>query len=176
MAIKATITLTDGRKINLDLLPEYAENTVNNFIDLAKSGFYKGLVFHRVIPGFMVQGGGMDATLEGKDAGFRIKGEFSGNGVKNDLMHEAGVISMARTMVRDSASSQFFICVDDVPHLDGQYAAFGRVSDKESLDVAIAISEVKTCNVGYYADVPVTPIVIESVTVEDGDYPAPVRL
>ena len=176
MAIKATINLEDGRKINLDLLPEYAENTVNNFIDLAKSGFYNGLIFHRVIPGFMVQGGGMTETLEDKRTGFSIKGEFAANGVKNDLMHEAGVISMARTMVRDSAGSQFFICVEDVPHLDGQYAAFGRVSDEESLNVAIAISEVETCRVGYYSDVPVTPIRISSVTVEDGDYTAPVRL
>lgn len=176
MAIKATITLTDGRRINLDLLPEYAPNTVYNFIDLARSGFYEGLVFHRVIPGFMVQGGGMNATLEDKRTGFSIKGEFSGNGVENGLMHEAGVISMARTMVRNSASSQFFICVDDVPHLDGQYAAFGRVSDEESLNVAIAISEVKTCSVGYYADVPVTPIVIQKVEVEDGEFPAPERL
>ena len=176
MAIKATITLADERKINLDLLPEYAENTVNNFIALAKSGFYEGLVFHRVIPGFMVQGGGMYANLEGKEAGFSIKGEFASNGVKNDLRHEAGVISMARTMVRNSASSQFFICVDDVPHLDGEYAAFGRVSDDESLKVAIAISEVDTCRVGYYSDVPVMPITIKSVTVEDGEYAEPIRL
>jgi peptidyl-prolyl cis-trans isomerase B (cyclophilin B) len=124
----------------------------------------------------MVQGGGMNAALEGKDAGFSIKGEFAANGVKNDLMHEAGVISMARTMVRNSASSQFFICVDDVPHLDGEYAAFGRVSDEESLKVAIDISEVRTCRVGYYSDVPVAPICIKSVTVEEGDYPAPVRM
>lgn len=176
MAIKATIVLEDGRKINLDLLPEYAENTVNNFIDLAKSGFYEGLIFHRVIPGFMVQGGGMNERLEGKDTGFSIKGEFAGNGVENALMHEIGVISMARTMVRNSASSQFFICVEDVPHLDGQYAAFGRVSDEDSLKVAVDISKVDTCTVGYYADVPVTPIKIAKVEVEDGEYGVPQRI
>lgn len=155
----------DGRKINLELLPEYAPITVDNFIDLVKSGFYDGLCFHRVIPGFMIQGGGFiqENGLKEKKAPRTIKGEFAVNGVKNDLHHAPGVISMARTMVPDSASSQFFICVDDQAYLDAQYAAFGRVTDEESLQVAIDISNVETTSWSYYDDVPVKPIVMKKV-------------
>ena len=119
----------DGRKINLELLPEHATITVENFIDLVKSGFYDGLCFHRVIPGFMIQGGGFvyDDGLKEKKAPRTILGEFATNGVKNDLSHKRGVISMARTQIPNSASSQFFICHADATFLDGQYAAFGAV-------------------------------------------------
>ena len=155
----------DGRKINLELLPEYAPITVDNFIDLVKSGFYDGLCFHRVIPGFMIQGGGFvyDNGLQEKKAPRTILGEFATNGVKNDLHHAPGVISMARTIIPDSASSQFFICVDDQAYLDAQYAAFGRVCDEESLQVAIDISTVETTRWSYYDDVPVEPIVMKKV-------------
>jgi peptidyl-prolyl cis-trans isomerase B (cyclophilin B) len=162
---KVCIELNNGKKINIELLKEYAPISVENFIDLVKSGFYDGLCFHRVIPGFMVQAGGFiqEDGLKEKKAPRTIKGEFAMNGVKNDLHHAPGVISMARTMYPDSASSQFFICVEDLPHLDAQYAAFGRVADVQSLEVAIEISEVKTHSWGYYADIPVEPIVMTKV-------------
>ena len=162
---KVCMEFEDGRKINIELLPEYAPITVDNFIDLVKSGFYDGLCFHRVIPGFMIQGGGFtyENGLKEKAAPRTIKGEFAMNGVKNDLHHAPGVISMARTMVPDSASSQFFICVDDQAYLDAQYAAFGRVCDPESLQVAIDISVVPTKSWGYYDDIPVEPIVMKKV-------------
>ncbi len=168
--IKATIELTDGRKINLELLPEYAPISVENFVSLAKDGFYEGLCFHRVIDGFMIQGGGLAMTehgLEQKQAPRQIKGEFAQNGVNNTLHHGIGVLSMARTMVPDSASSQFFICVADCGFLDGQYAGFGRVADEESLAVALDIAKVETGRFMYYSDVPTTPIVIKSVTVTE---------
>ena len=154
---KVCIEFNDGKKINLELFPEHAPITVDNFIDLVKSGFYDGLCFHRVIDGFMIQGGGFvyDNGLKEKKAPRTIKGEFAMNGVKNDLHHGIGVISMARTMVPDSASSQFFICVDDQAYLDAQYAAFGIVSDEQSLQVALDIATVKTTRWGYYDDVPV---------------------
>lgn len=162
---KVCIEFTDGRKINLELFPEHAPITVNNFVDLVKSGFYDGLCFHRVIEGFMIQGGGFvyDNGLVEREAPRTIKGEFAMNGVKNDLHHGPGVISMARTMMPDSASSQFFICVDDQAYLDAQYAAFGCVCDEESLQVAIDISSVKTTSWSYYNDVPVEPIVMKKV-------------
>ncbi len=162
---KVCIEFTDGRKINLELFPEHAPITVNNFIDLVKSGFYDGLCFHRVIAGFMIQGGGFvyDNGLVEKQAPRTIKGEFAMNGVKNDLHHGPGVISMARTMMPDSASSQFFICVDDQAYLDAQYAAFGCVCDEESLQVAIDISAVKTTSWSYYNDVPAQPVVMKKV-------------
>ncbi|AYD39989.1 peptidylprolyl isomerase [Clostridium fermenticellae] len=121
-----TIEMENGKKIDIELYPDVAPNTVNNFISLVKKGFYNGVVFHRIIPGFMIQGGDPEGTGMG-GPGYSIKGEFSGNGFKNDLKHEKGVISMARTMAPDSAGSQFFIMTDDAPHLDGQYAAFGKV-------------------------------------------------
>ena len=168
--IKATIELTDGRKMNLELLPEYAPISVENFVSLAKSGFYEGLCFHRVIDGFMIQGGGMKMTeygLEQKKAPKTIKGEFIQNGVNNTLHHAPGVLSMARTMVPDSASSQFFICVADCGFLDGQYAGFGKIADEESMKVAVEIGKVETGRIDYFSDVPLEPIVIKSVTVTE---------
>lgn len=165
---KVCFELNSGKKINIELYPEHAPISVENFLDLVKNGFYDGLCFHRVIPGFMIQGGGFIAENDGltdKKAPRTIKGEFAMNGVKNDLHHGPGVISMARTMFPDSASSQFFICVDDVPHLDAQYAAFGKVCDEESLENAIAISAVNTHSWGYYDDIPNDPVVIVKATV-----------
>lgn len=125
---KACIEMENGKTMTLELYPEIAPITVKNFVDLAKSGFYNGLIFHRVIRGFMIQGGDPDGTGCG-GPGYSIKGEFSSNGVKNDLKHTRGVISMARSMMPDSAGSQFFIMHEDAPHLDGQYAAFGKLTD-----------------------------------------------
>lgn len=121
-----TINMEDGGVIKAELYPEIAPNTVRNFIDLINRGFYDGIIFHRVIPGFMIQGGCPEGTGTG-GPGYSIKGEFSRNGFKNDLKHSRGVLSMARTMIPDSAGSQFFIMVADSPHLDGQYASFGKV-------------------------------------------------
>ena len=164
---KICMELNNGKKINVELCPEHAPISCENFLDLVKNGFYDGLCFHRVIPGFMIQGGGFtqDGALKEKKAPRTIKGEFAMNGVKNDLHHAPGVLSMARTMFPDSASSQFFICVEDLPHLDAQYAAFGRVADEESLVNAIEISLVKTHSQGYYDDIPVEPIIMEKVYV-----------
>ncbi len=121
-----TITMSSGQKITLELYPEVASNTVANFIDLIQKGFYNGLIFHRVIPGFMIQGGDPEGRGTG-GPGYRIKGEFSSNKVPNDLKHARGIISMARSGHPDSAGSQFFIMHQDSTHLDGQYAAFGKV-------------------------------------------------
>ena len=128
-----TINMEDGGVIKVELYPEVAPNTVKNFISLINKGFYDGIIFHRVIPGFMIQGGCPQGTGMG-GPGYSIKGEFSRNGFKNDLKHTRGVLSMARTMIPDSAGSQFFIMVEDAPHLDGQYAAFGKVI--EGIEVA----------------------------------------
>lgn len=122
-----TIEMESGKKIEVELYPDTAPNTVNNFISLVNKGFYDGLIFHRVLPGFMIQGGDPQGTGIG-GPGYSIKGEFSSNGVTNDLKHTEGVISMARSMDPDSAGSQFFIMDADAPHLDGQYAAFGKVT------------------------------------------------
>ncbi|MBU5592188.1 peptidylprolyl isomerase [Clostridium sp. MSJ-4] len=121
-----TIELNNGEIIKIELFPEIAPNTVRNFVSLVDKGFYDGLIFHRVIPGFMIQGGCPDGTGMG-GPGYSIKGEFAANGFKNDLKHEKGVISMARSAHFDSAGSQFFIMVENAPHLDRQYAAFGKV-------------------------------------------------
>ena len=123
-----TIEMENGGVIKAELYPEIAPNTVNNFISLIKSGFYDGVIFHRVIPGFMIQGGDPQGTGMG-GPGYCIRGEFSDNGFKNELKHTRGVLSMARTMDPNSAGSQFFIMVGDAPHLDGDYAAFGRVTN-----------------------------------------------
>lgn len=123
-----TINMENGGVIKAELYPEVAPNTVKNFISLINKGFYDGVIFHRVIPGFMIQGGCPDGNGMG-GPGYSIKGEFTRNGFKNDLKHSRGVLSMARTMVHDSAGSQFFIMVQDSPHLDNQYAAFGKVID-----------------------------------------------
>jgi len=121
-----TIDMENGNSIKIELYPETAPNTVRNFISLASSGFYDGVIFHRVIPGFMIQGGDPEGTGMG-GPGYSIRGEFSANGFKNGLKHDRGVISMARSNRPDSAGSQFFIMVENAPHLDGQYAAFGKV-------------------------------------------------
>ncbi len=128
-----TIEMANGGKIKLELYPTFAPNTVNNFISLVQKGFYNGLIFHRVIPGFMIQGGDPQGTGIGSP-GYSIKGEFAANGFPNNLIHERGVISMARSVMPDSAGSQFFIMVKEAPHLDGNYAAFGKVI--EGIEVA----------------------------------------
>lgn len=163
-----TITMADGSVMKAELYPEVAPNTVNNFISLVKKGFYDGLVFHRVIRGFMIQGGDPQGTGMG-GPGYSIKGEFSYNGFSNDLKHTPGVLSMARAMDPNSAGSQFFIMHETSPHLDGQYAAFGKVTD--GLDVVNKIAEVPTD----YSDRPLDPQMIQSMTVETFgvDYPEP---
>lgn len=165
--IKAEIEFTVGKTIRLDLYPELAPISVNNFVELVKSGFYNGLVFHRVIPGFMIQGGGFtyDKGLVPAREVKSIKGEFRSNGVANVISHEAGVLSMARTSVKDSASGQFFICVADAKFLDGEYAAFGKTSDQASLDVAVSISKVKTHSEGPFDDIPDVPVVIKEARI-----------
>ena len=164
-----TITMADGRVMTGELYPDKAPNTVNNFISLANRGFYDGLTFHRVIPGFMIQGGCPEGTGMG-GPGYEIDGEFAANGFgQNDLIHETGVLSMARTMAPNSAGSQFFIMVAPAPHLDGQYAAFGQVTG--GVEEAIRISEVPTD----WNDKPKTPVVIQSIRVDTPgvDYPEP---
>ena len=151
-------------KITLELRPDKAPKTVENCLSLVESGFYNGLIFHRVIKGFMIQGGGMTPDFSEKRAR-AIRGEFIANGfMGNDLRHTRGVLSMARTSDPDSASSQFFVMHQDAPHLDAQYAGFGKVT--EGLDVLDAIASVKTGNYGWYMqDVPKTPVVIERVEI-----------
>ncbi len=138
---KAVITMENGGEIELELYPETAPITVKNFEDLIEKKFYDGLIFHRVIRGFMIQGGCPEGTGRG-GPGYQIKGEFSSNGVKNDLKHTRGVISMARSMMPDSAGSQFFIMHADAPHLDGEYAAFGKVV--KGMEVVDEIASVRT--------------------------------
>ena len=154
-----TITMETGKTIKVELYPEVAPNTVRNFISLVQKGFYDGLIFHRVIKGFMIQGGCPQGIGIG-GPGYSIPGEFSFNGFKNDLKHTAGVISMARSQMPDSAGSQFFIMHQDSPHLDGQYAAFGKVT--EGMDVVNEIAECPTD----YSDKPVEPQVMKTVSVE----------
>lgn len=155
-----TITMDDGGVITLELYPNIAPETVNNFVSLINKGFYDGLSFHRIIPGFMIQGG--DPLGNGTGGpGYSIKGEFKSNGFRNDLRHERGVISMARAMDPNSAGSQFFIMHADAPHLDGSYAAFGKVID--GMGVVDSIASVRT---NMFNDAPVTPVVIKSITVD----------
>lgn len=154
------IVMMDGGVIKAELYPETAPITVENFVKLINEDFFAGLVFHRVIEGFMIQGGGMDAVGKQKKAD-SIKGEFESNGVKNDLKHTRGVLSMARTMFPNSASSQFFIMHKDAPHLDGQYAAFGKVT--EGMDVVDKIAECDTD----YNDQPIVPQVIKTIKMAD---------
>ena len=163
-----TITMTNGDVMKAELYPEIAPNTVNNFISLVQKGFYDGLIFHRVISGFMIQGGDPQGTGMG-GPGYSIKGEFAMNGVRNDLKHTRGVLSMARSMMPNSAGSQFFIMHANAPHLDGQYAAFGKVV--EGLDVVDKIASVRTG----WQDKPVEEQKIQSMTVElfGGTYPEP---
>jgi len=167
--INCTINLVDGRSLNLELYPDIAPISVANFVEIAKSGFYEGLCFHRVIPDFMIQGGGMTFekdSLNEKRGLKPIKGEFDSNGVKNPLKHTPGVISMARTNVPDSATSQFFLCAADCDFLNGNYAAFGKTTDESSRKVILDISQVMTTNVGYHNDVPIDPIVIKNVVIK----------
>ena len=155
-----TITMESGDVMKLELYPDIAPISVNNFISLIQKHFYDGLIFHRVIKGFMLQGGDPEGTGMG-GPGYSIKGEFSSNGVENDLKHTAGVLSMARSMNPNSAGSQFFIMHEDAPHRDGQYAAFGKVV--EGMDVVDAIAAVPTG----YADRPIQPVRIKKVTLEN---------
>ena len=163
-----TITMDNGDVMKAELYPEIAPNTVNNFISLVKKGFYNGLIFHRVISGFMIQGGCPQGTGMG-GPGYCIKGEFSQNGFANPLKHTEGVLSMARAMHPDSAGSQFFIMHKTSPHLDGAYAAFGKVT--EGMDVVNKIADVRTD----YSDRPMKEQKIASMTVETFgvDYPEP---
>ena len=163
-----TIEMENGDIMKAELYPEIAPNTVNNFISLIKKGYYDGVIFHRVIPGFMIQGGDPDGTGMG-GPGYSIKGEFSHNGFQNDLKHTPGVLSMARTMIPDSAGSQFFIMHETSPHLDGEYAALGKVI--EGLEVVDKIARVKTD----YSDRPMEEQKMAKVTVETFgvDYPEP---
>lgn len=163
-----TIEMQNGDLIKIELYPEIAPNTVNNFISLVKKGFYDGLTFHRVIRGFMIQGGDPDGNGTG-GPGYTIKGEFTYNHFENNLKHKAGVISMARTQIPDSAGSQFFIMHKDASHLDGSYAAFGKVI--EGMDVVNKIAETRTD----YNDRPLEPQIMKKVTVETFgvDYPEP---
>ncbi|MCI8662499.1 MAG: peptidylprolyl isomerase [Hungatella sp.] len=163
-----TITMENGDVMKAELYPETAPNTVNNFISLIKKGFYDGLIFHRVISGFMIQGGCPEGMGTG-GPGYKIKGEFSQNGFANDLTHDPGVLSMARAMSPDSAGSQFFIMHKKAPHLDGAYAAFGRII--EGMDIVDKIADVRTD----YSDRPMKEQKIQSMTVDTFgvDYPEP---
>lgn len=166
-----TIEMENGKKITAELYPDIAPQSVRNFISLANSGFYNGLIFHRCIYGFMIQGGCPDGTGMG-GPGYSIKGEFTGNGFQNDLLHDRGVLSMARTMAPDSAGSQFFVMVEKAPHLDGQYAAFGKVI--EGMEVADAIVSTKRD----WNDKPRQPQRMKKVTVDTFgvDYPEPEKV
>ena len=166
-----TITMASGDVIKAELYPEIAPNTVNNFISLINHNFYDDVIFHRVIRGFMLQGGDPDGNGTG-GPGYSIKGEFSSNGFKNDLKHTPGVLSMARTMIPDSAGSQFFIMHKTSPHLDGAYAAFGKVI--EGMDVVNKIAETPTD----YMDRPMQDQIMKTVTVETfGEtYPEPDKI
>ncbi len=166
-----TITMEDGGIMKVELYPEIAPTTVNNFLDLVKKGFYDGIIFHRVIEGFMIQGGCPIGNGEG-GPGYVIQGEFKQNGVQNDLKHERGVISMARTSIPDSAGSQFFIMHKAAPHLDGGYAAFGKLIEGEDVLDRIACTETDA------ADKPLKDQRIKSITAETfgENYPEPEKL
>lgn len=166
-----TFEMENGDIFKAELYPEIAPNTVRNFISLINHNFYDGVIFHRVIKGFMIQGGDPEGTGMG-GPGYAIKGEFSTNGFKNDLKHERGVLSMARSMMPDSAGSQFFVMHKDSPHLDGQYAGFGKVI--EGMDVVDKIAETKT----NFQDKPKQDQVMKTVTVETFgvDYDEPEKI
>lgn len=166
-----TIEMENGKVMKAELYPEIAPNTVNNFVSLVKKGFYDGVIFHRVIPGFMIQGGDPQGRGTG-GPGYEIKGEFTMNGFPNNLKHTKGVLSMARTMVPDSAGSQFFVMVEDAPHLDGQYAAFGKVI--EGIETADEIVSVRRD----WNDKPRQKQMMKKVTVETFgvDYPEPEKI
>jgi len=166
-----TFTMENGDVFKAELYPEVAPQSVNNFISLINKNFYDGLIFHRVINGFMIQGGDPEGTGMG-GPGYSIKGEFASNGFKNDLRHTEGVLSMARSMLPDSAGSQFFIMHKTSPHLDGEYAAFGKII--EGMEIINAIAEVETD----FNDKPRKPQVMKSVTVDTFgvDYPEPEKV
>lgn len=163
-----TIEMENGDIMKAELYPEIAPNSVNNFISLIKKGFYDGLIFHRVIKGFMLQGGCPDGNGAG-GPGYSIKGEFEQNGFTNPLKHSAGVLSMARAMAPNSAGSQFFIMHQESPHLDGSYAAFGKIM--EGMDIVDKIAEIRTDR----GDKPMKPQTMKTVTVElfETEYPEP---
>ena len=167
-----TFELNNGKTIKAELYPEIAPNSVNNFISLIKKGYYDGLTFHRVIYGFMIQGGCPEGTGMG-GPGYSIKGEFAQNGFENNLKHTEGVLSMARSMMPNSAGSQFFIMHKNAPHLDGQYAAFGKIT--ENAQAAVDISRV---NRNMYNDMPKKPQVIKTIRVDTQgvDYPEPEKM
>lgn len=156
--VNGKIILKDGQEMEFELYPEIAPITVENFIKLAKEGFYEGLTFHRVIKGFVIQGGCPKGNGTG-GPGYTIKGEFKRNGVDNPIKHEVGVLSMARGMAPNSAGSQFFIMVGNMPHLDGEYAAFGKVT--KNVECALNIAKTRT---DHY-DRPLTPVIIEKVEI-----------
>jgi peptidyl-prolyl cis-trans isomerase B (cyclophilin B) len=159
------IILQDGRTMTAELYPELAPVSVANFVKLINEKYFDGLIFHRVIPNFMIQGGGMLPDMKEKGGAASIKGEFSINGWTGNvkLSHQPGVLSMARTNVPDSASSQFFIVTGDAKFLDGQYAAFGKLKDEKSFEVAKAIQSVATHSVGFHDDVPIENIIINTI-------------
>ena len=160
---KIKITVKDFGEMTAELYPDKAPKTVANFLSLVESGFYTGMIFHRVIRGFMIQGGGYDESFSEKEAA-SIKGEFAANGfVQNDLKHTKGVLSMARTSDPNSASSQFFIMHENAPYLDAQYAGFGKVI--EGVDVIDRIAAVPTGRMGWFDDVPRVPVVIEKMEI-----------
>lgn len=166
-----TIEMENGKIMKAELYPDRAPISVNNFINLVQKGFYDGVIFHRVIPGFMIQGGDPTGTGTG-GPGYCIRGEFAANGYTNDIKHERGILSMARTAVFDSAGSQFFIMVNAAPHLDGQYAAFGKVIEgMETADEIVAVEK-------NYRDKPLEDQKMKKVTVETFgvEYPEPVKL
>ncbi len=166
-----TITMESGDEIKLELYPEVAPISVNNFISLVNKGYYNGLIFHRVIKGFMIQGGCPEGSGMG-GPGYSIKGEFSSNGVENTLKHTEGVLSMARSMAPNSAGSQFFIMHKNSPHLDGSYAAFGKVT--EGMEIVNKIADTRTD----FSDRPLEPQVMKTMTVETfGEtYPEPEKI
>ncbi len=166
-----TFVMENGDTFKAELYPDIAPQSVNNFVSLVSKGFYNGLIFHRIIPGFMIQGGDPEGTGMG-GPGYSIKGEFASNGFKNDLKHTKGVLSMARSMMPNSAGSQFFIMHETSPHLDGEYAAFGKII--EGQDIVDAIATVDTD----YSDRPKTPQIMKTVTVETFgvDYPEPDKM
>jgi len=157
---KVIFEMDDDTTFTVELYPEHAPETVENFIGLVSEGFYDGLTFHRIIPGFMTQGGDPEGTGMG-GSGTNITGEFAQNGITNNLKHERGVISMARSMMPNSASSQFFICFEDAPHLDGSYAAFGKVI--EGMDAVDKMAYAPTD----YNDKPLTPVIMKKVYIAE---------
>lgn len=166
-----TFKMENGKTFKAELYPDIAPNTVNNFISLVKKGFYNGLLFHRVIYGFMIQGGDPQGTGMG-GPGYSIKGEFTSNRFNNTLKHSRGVLSMARSMMPNSAGSQFFIMHNDSPHLDGQYASFGKII--EGIEI---IDDIASCRTDYN-DRPLQPQIMKTVSVEcfEQDYPEPIKM